>query len=273
ILAFFLLIHLVQFSVPRCVKTRLFGGAPANPHSWPWQVSVQVRHCLSQEMPKFFHTCGGTLIHKNWVMTAAHCFIRYTDELQRWKMCLGKHNLTFTEDTERCLGVTGIYRHEGFKYPTLPTTDITNDIALVHLSSAVNMTREISPVCLPALGALMPAGKPCYVTGWGDEKGSLFPVVSEKLNQAALPIVPFATCSKPAYWWDTLRPSMICGDSGGPFACQPSASDPWEVHGIVSFGAFGCIKDKKPSVFTRVSSFNDWIDDNMKRFIYEKSLN
>uniref|UniRef100_A0A4W5PPW4 Peptidase S1 domain-containing protein n=1 Tax=Hucho hucho TaxID=62062 RepID=A0A4W5PPW4_9TELE len=117
--------------------------------------------------------------------------------------------------------------------------------------------------------------------------GSLFPAVSEKLNQAALHIVPFATCSKPAYWWDTLRPSMICaryespdelksacqGDSGGPFACQPSASDPWEVHGIVSFGAFGCIKDKKPSVFTGVSSFNDWIDDNMKRFICEKSLN
>lgn len=54
--------------------------------------------------------------------------------------------------------------------------------------------------------------------------GSLFPVVSEKLNQAALPIVPFATCSKPAYWWDTLRPSMICAGYESPdelkSACQ-----------------------------------------------------
>lgn len=54
--------------------------------------------------------------------------------------------------------------------------------------------------------------------------GSLFPVVSKKLNQAALPIVPFATCSKPAYWWDTLRPSMICAGHESPdelkSACQ-----------------------------------------------------
>ena len=67
----------------------------------------------------------------------------------------------------------GIIRHKGFVYEQ-DKTDITNDIALVHLSSEVNMTREISPVCLPALGALMPAGKPCYVTGWGDEKGMFF---------------------------------------------------------------------------------------------------
>ncbi|XP_029622136.1 ovochymase-2 isoform X1 [Salmo trutta] len=267
---------------PSSATLRVVNGVEAVPHSWPWQVSMQASPF--NPIP-YMHGCGGSLIHKEWVLTAAHCFMAPLGNPTYWRMCLGKHHMNSSRDLpyhEACYKVDGIIRHKGFVYEQ-DKTDITNDIALVHLSSAVNMTREISPVCLPALGALMPAGKPCYVTGWGDEKGSLFPVVSEKLNQAALPIVPFATCSKPAYWWDTLRPSMICagyespdelksacqGDSGGPFACQPSASDPWEVHGIVSFGAFGCIKDKKPSVFTRVSSFNDWIDDNMKRFIYE----
>lgn len=42
------------------------------------------------------------------------------------------------------------------------------------------------------------------------------PIVAEKLNQAALPIVDFQTCSKPAYWWDVLRPSMMCAGYKSP---------------------------------------------------------
>lgn len=67
--------------------------------------------------------------------------------------------------------------------------------------------------------------------------GSLFPVVSEKLNQAALPIVPFATCSKPAYWWDTLRPSMICAGYESPdelkSACQVDYGPPTQLQCLV----------------------------------------
>lgn len=54
--------------------------------------------------------------------------------------------------------------------------------------------------------------------------GSIFPVVSKKLNQAPLPIVPYETCSKPIYWWDSVRPSMVCAGYESPdelkSACQ-----------------------------------------------------
>uniref|UniRef100_A0A3B5LU54 Peptidase S1 domain-containing protein n=1 Tax=Xiphophorus couchianus TaxID=32473 RepID=A0A3B5LU54_9TELE len=207
-------------------------------------------------------------------LTAAHCFmlsVSYT---------INKPFLLYSQH----ILVDEIIRHEGFVYEQDPS-DITDDIALVHLSEPVNMTREISPVCLPKPGAVMPAGTPCFVTGWGDEKGNLFPVVAKSLNQAALPVVDFQTCSKPSYWWDTVRPSMICagyespdelksasgcfGDSGGPFACSTAGT--WEVHGVVSFGPQGCIKDKKPSVFTRVSAFSHWIENSIRKFIYENN--
>lgn len=71
---------------------------------------------------------------------------------------------------EECYKVDGIIKHEGFIYEQ-DRTDITNDIALVHLVKPVNMTTAISPICLPRAGAVMPAGTPCFVTGWGDEKG------------------------------------------------------------------------------------------------------
>lgn len=54
--------------------------------------------------------------------------------------------------------------------------------------------------------------------------------------------------------------NILQGDSGGPLNCKNSAGV-WEVHGIASFvSGLGCNTVKKPTVFTRVSAFNDWID-------------
>lgn len=92
-----------------------------------------------------------------------------------WKMCFGKHHMNSSWDgpTEQCVSVDALVSHEGFVYPQ-DQTDITNDIALVHLAEPVNMTREVSPVCMPKPDFVLPAGKPCFVTGWGDEKGQSF---------------------------------------------------------------------------------------------------
>ncbi|KAF3852521.1 hypothetical protein F7725_005876 [Dissostichus mawsoni] len=269
-------------ATPPSVTSRIVNGEPATPHSWPWQVSMQVWPASRPE-PTFFHTCGGTLIHKNWVMTAAHCFINYADELQRWNMCLGKHNLTFTEPSQRCFNVTGIYRHEGFKYPTVPTVEF--DIALVRLDGDVTPSNEISFACLPSVEEVLPATKKCYATGWGDETGdSMNAKVAEALNQVALPVVPYDTCKRMDYWWFQVKTTMICcgytlpdelqsvcqGDSGGPLVCQDTAGGPWEVHGITSFGPIGCIMNKKPSVFTRSSAYIPWIGNVIRRDLYNQ---
>ncbi|KAJ7412746.1 hypothetical protein BTVI_45408 [Pitangus sulphuratus] len=49
---------------PKFIFSRITGGEEAVPYSQPWHVSVQI----SDE-----HICGGAVLAKEWVVTAAHC--------------------------------------------------------------------------------------------------------------------------------------------------------------------------------------------------------
>jgi len=48
--------------------SRIVGGREAKRCAWSWQVSVQRRGRFG-----WYHTCGGSIIHEHWIMTAAHC--------------------------------------------------------------------------------------------------------------------------------------------------------------------------------------------------------
>ncbi|XP_042347963.1 chymotrypsin-C-like [Plectropomus leopardus] len=240
------------------VVSRVVGGVDAKPHSWPWQISLQYNR-----QGEWRHTCGGTLISNQWVLTAAHCISKGKE----YRVAMGKQNLIETEEGAVFMTPATIVVHEKWN-PLF----IRNDIALIKLESPVTLSDSIMPACVPAAGLILPNNYPCYVTGWG--RISTGGPIADILQQALLPVVDHATCSQSDWWGPQVKETMVCaggdgvvsgcnGDSGGPLNCQ-NTDGAWEVHGIVSFGSgLSCNFPKKPTVFTRVSAYIDWINSKM----------
>uniref|UniRef100_A0A8C3BGG7 Mitochondrial E3 ubiquitin protein ligase 1 n=1 Tax=Cairina moschata TaxID=8855 RepID=A0A8C3BGG7_CAIMO len=237
------------------------GGSSEGPsdagRASPRQVSLQY-----SRNGDWSHTCGGTLIGPSWVLTAAHC---YSSSLT-YRVVLGEHDLTVEDDGTVVAEVEKFIVHESWN-----SYLIINDIALIKLKQPVQETESIQAACLPPSDLELPNDYPCEITGWGRlwTNGPL----ADVLQQALLPVVDYSTCSQSDWWGYLVRTSMVCaggdgvvsgcnGDSGGPLNCQREGL--WEVHGIVSFGSsWGCNTYKKPTVFTRVSAYIDWINEKI----------
>ncbi|KAM9361316.1 elastase-1-like [Symphorus nematophorus] len=234
---------------------RVVGGEVASPNSWPWQISLQYRSGSN-----YYHTCGGTLIERGWVMTAAHC----VDSNRSFRVVLGEHDLNSNSGREQIIPVAQKYIHAGWN-PNSVSAGF--DIALLRLASEANLNSYVQLGSLPPSGQVLPNNNLCYITGWG--RTSTGGPLSAQLKQAYLPLVDHKTCSRSDWWGSTVKNTMVCGgggsesgcngDSGGPLNCLVNGK--YYVHGIASFvSGYGCNYPKKPTVFTRVSAYIEWMD-------------
>uniref|UniRef100_A0A672KSF8 Zgc:123295 n=1 Tax=Sinocyclocheilus grahami TaxID=75366 RepID=A0A672KSF8_SINGR len=231
----------------------IVGGENATAGAWPWQVSIHV--------VGFGHNCGGTLITKDWVLSAAQCFQSQNES--DTVMYFGRLNQSGSNPNEASRTASRIINHPG--YVGAP---YDNDIALVQLSSSVNFTDYIRPVCLAAAGSVFGGGTESWVTGWGRlQPGGQVPDI---LQEVMIPIVNNSACAN-AYG-GRITSNMICAgllNQGGKDSCQGDGGGPmvsksgslWIQSGIVSFGK-GCAEPKYPGVYSRVSQYQDWIKSN-----------
>ncbi|KAK2858315.1 hypothetical protein Q7C36_006234 [Tachysurus vachellii] len=132
---------------------RIVGEQSTSAGAWPWQVSLH-------SPVKSRHFCGGSLVNKEWVTTAAHSLARLTSGLVVY---LGKQAQEGVNQNQLTRHVTKI-----IKLPQYNNITNNNDIALILLSSSVTFTNYIRPVCLAVQGSNFPSGTQCWITGWGD---------------------------------------------------------------------------------------------------------
>ncbi|CAF2871195.1 unnamed protein product [Rotaria sp. Silwood2] len=235
--------------------SRIMGGQDAVPHSYPWMISLTKRSLNN------LHLCGGVLLTRRHVLTAAHC-IEDFDGVNDLNVIAGTH---YSTDKRSPASVISITMH-----PQYDPDTFANDIAIVTLRSPLpDNDPRINTICLPpddVPGKSYPPMKISGVaTGWGSISFGGDPSVT--LKQVVLPILD--ATKWPCSVYITYLSGQICAgelqggsdtcqaDSGGPLMIENSDSR-WEIVGITSFGK-SCGKPNTPGIYTRVGTYNTFI--------------
>ncbi|XP_052871835.1 CLIP domain-containing serine protease B4-like [Anopheles cruzii] len=258
---------------------RIVRGERAALDQYPWMALMQYE---DHRKGKKRFACGGTLLNRKFVLSAAHCFVRLQAGLEFIKVRLGEWNTETELDCEEdageefCappvqdFGYEKLLVHEGYSGNY---ADRANDIALIQLDGVVQYNEFVKPICLPEPSTRdrekLYSGS-LWAAGWGRTESS--PGSSYKLfvaldyydlgqcnetyrKKVRIPLTGTQFCALGVAGKDTCN-----GDSGGPL--MKTLKSLHYAAGVVSFGPQKC-GSPVPAVYTKVEAFYQWIVDRM----------
>ncbi|KAK7070669.1 hypothetical protein SK128_014205 [Halocaridina rubra] len=174
---------------------------------------------------RYEHQCGGAIIGPQHILTAAHCL--YGHDKSDFRIKVGEHNLDNPDEGEKIFAIGNWTIHPNFRIGG----QYTNDMAVVKLQDkGIQMSRYVSPVCLPTATTPYTPGTKCKVSGWGLTDPFDQFSHSRVLLTAEVPLVSKTQCQE--FHGKEFKEGMVCagygagkidachGDSGGPLTCE-----------------------------------------------------
>jgi len=238
------------------VLTRIIGGSDTDIEEIPFQVSLKNNstNCLGN------HSCGGSIINEEWILTAAHCVDGSVtpDDIT---VLAGSTNQTLNDG--QFIKAKSIVIH-----PNWINYSEGNDIALIHLSKPLCFNQKVKPVTynntsIPA--SVISANNIATLSGWG--KTSQGSGCIDILQSVQIPIISntdaetlLTNCGNPDVLDNMISffessASAGSGDSGGPAFTMYNG-----VPLLIGVASWACtIIPGFPSVYTNVRSHSDFI--------------
>ncbi|KAK4873158.1 hypothetical protein RN001_015187 [Aquatica leii] len=222
------------------LNDKIVGGNVASVGQFPYQISLRQNK---------IHFCGGSIIDKNTLLTAAHCLeVFWTTDVT---VIAGTNKLS---EAGTQYSVSRHILHENWN-----PGNTTNDIAVIKVTSSIEFTTFVQAIVID--DSFIAAGTECVFSGWGYTSNP--GLYSNDLLYYNASVVELNVC-KEVFAQETypVVDSNICAVAtygvGGCFGDGGDAlvSNNKQI-GISSWINPCGLGD--PDVFTRVSYYSEWI--------------
>ncbi|XP_018572118.1 trypsin-2-like [Anoplophora glabripennis] len=233
-------------SVVEEMDDRIINGTEAKLGQFPWMARLGITR--ENASPIFF--CGGSLISRIFVISAAHC----TDmgDIVR----LGQtYETDGTECDEKgdCAPPYQDIKIKSYIFEDFCRLSIRNDIMLLELDKPAELNDFVQPICLPRVSIPLSSlvGKNIITSGWGQQNGTddtsypqklMYIIVSVQNMKKCIPLFPIFDRNSQFCLTRPNDKSVCFGDSGSGALKFIKIDGERRAHliGITSYGGPDC---------------------------------